>query len=312
MVSDKLVITILTSLLAFFLIWLIITKRRVERARRTAHTGYFDAFLPFITNARCSRTLTGFGRVSGELGGFEIDLQAIPDTLNVRKLPALWILASLVRPLAVTATYDLMVRPTGTETFSNFGTLPHEVPLPPGFPEGAQLRTDDPQGLLPETLIRPHLRMFQDPRIKELLISPKGVRIVWLAEEADRTKYLLFRDAELGYVPLPGEAAVALADLCIAMARDIEAEFGTARQPLAAPAPEVPVAVSAALLSDDAEDAPAVDGTRTPDGPSGEQAIELQDTAADRRHDPLIGLFKNRRKDPFKDHDDGTTKASTG
>ncbi len=34
------------------------------------------------------------------------------------------------------------------------------------------------------------------------MISPKGLRLVILAEEADRGRYLLFRDAEMGRDPL--------------------------------------------------------------------------------------------------------------
>ena len=46
-------------------------------------------------------------------------------------------------------------------------------------------------------------RLFDNPRMKELVVSPKGLRIVLLAEEGDRTAYLLYRDAELGRKPLP-------------------------------------------------------------------------------------------------------------
>ena len=44
--------------------------------------------------------------------------------------------------------------------------------------------------------------LFADPLVKELVISPKGLRLVILAEEADRGRYLLFRDAEMGRMPL--------------------------------------------------------------------------------------------------------------
>ena len=43
---------------------------------------------------------------------------------------------------------------------------------------------------------------MSDPRVKELVLDPRGTRLVWLAEEADRSRFLLFRDAELGREPL--------------------------------------------------------------------------------------------------------------
>ena len=69
-------------------------------------------------------------------------------------------------------------------TFSSFERLPVTLPHLPDFPDGCVVRTNDARQLLPFCLIAPHLGMFADPHAKELLITPKGVRIVWqLAEK---------------------------------------------------------------------------------------------------------------------------------
>ena len=62
-------------------------------------------------------------------------------------------------------------------------------------------RCDDP-ALVPAALSH-HCAIFADPLVKELVVSPKGLRIVILADEAARNSYLIFRDAELGMTPLP-------------------------------------------------------------------------------------------------------------
>ena len=59
--------------------------------------------------------------------------------------------------------------------------------------------------MLADAVLRPHLHLFDDPTVKELVISPKGLRITFLADEAHRGRYLIFRDAEMGHVPLPPE-----------------------------------------------------------------------------------------------------------
>lgn len=311
MLYDKFVVTLLLALLAFFLIWLIVAKRRIERTRRAAHTGYFDGFLPYVTKARHRRNPSGFGRVSGDLRGYEVDLQAVPDALGTRKLPALWILASLIRPLPLTATFDLMIRPTGIETFSKFGQLAHEVPLPPGFPANGQIRTDDPAGLPPGALIRPHLAMFDDPRMKELLIGPQGVRIVWLAEEADRSRYLIFRDAELGYVPLSGEAALALAELLIGVAKTIEAHFGGTSRPVVQPQPQfrpkiapemAPVVMSDIAPADAPDITPEIAPHISADG-------AVLDPVPNEEKDPLKDLFRELQKDLFKSQTESQTES---
>ena len=43
-----------------------------------------------------------------------------------------------------------------------------------------------------------HLSLFADGRAKELLVTPNGVRFVWLLAEADRARYGVFRQAEFG------------------------------------------------------------------------------------------------------------------
>ncbi|MGB8815053.1 MAG: hypothetical protein WCC57_17880, partial [Paracoccaceae bacterium] len=80
---------------------------------------------------------------------------------------------------------------------------------------------DDAAGIPPETLLRRHLAVFDDPRVKELVISPKGVRLVWLAQEADRGRYLFFRDAEMGLDPLPVAALRPLMSALLALQSDL-------------------------------------------------------------------------------------------
>jgi hypothetical protein len=40
-----------------------------------------------------------------------------------------------------------------------------------------------------------------EDRLKEVVLSPRGLRLTWLAEEAHRGRYLIFRDAEMGREP---------------------------------------------------------------------------------------------------------------
>jgi hypothetical protein len=51
-----------------------------------------------------------------------------------------------------------------------------------------------------------------EDRLKEVVLSPKGLRLTWLLEEAPRGRYLLFRDAEMGRTPVPPETLQPLLD----------------------------------------------------------------------------------------------------
>ena len=194
---------------------------RAAHTRRMSRAAYFDQCQWLLSHPRLSRCATGFPRLSGQYENCAADLQVVPDTLTFRKLPALWVLVTLPGPLPVHSTFNLMIRPTGVEPFSDFHRLPDQIAIPDGFPGDCAIRTDDPQNLLPEHRLAPHLSLFDDPRIKELIISPKGVRVVFLAEEADRTGYLIFRDAEMGRTPLSPDRVAPLLKRLQAIRTDI-------------------------------------------------------------------------------------------
>ena len=199
--------------------------RAAARRRNRLRASYFTALTPRLTRTEPS----GFPRVALDLQGRPFDLQAIPDSLSFRKLPCLWLLVTLTAPQPFRAETRIMARASGLEPFSTFATLPCELPLPAGFPDHCTLRTTDPAAL-PD--LAPYAGLFNDPKVKELTLSPKGLRLVVLAEEAPRTAYLLYREAELPSAPLDPARAQALMQALIAL----EAE--AALPPPTAPSPE--------------------------------------------------------------------------
>lgn len=173
------------------------------QTRAAVRAGYFHAVAPEFSKLRQVVADTGFPRASGMWQGDTFDLQAVPDTLTFRKLPALWLLVTLPAPLPVRGTLDMLLRPMGTEPFTHFMQLPTQIATPASLPPEAVLRCDDPTALPDADLVARHVAGLDKTRLKELVISPKGLRIVWLMEEADRTRYLIFRDAEMGATALP-------------------------------------------------------------------------------------------------------------
>ncbi|SMO89465.1 hypothetical protein [Paracoccus laeviglucosivorans] len=186
------------------LAWLALHLIADDKARRTARAGWLDGI--DLQERRQAVAATGFARASGRRAGLTLDLQAVPDTLTFRKLPALWLLVTLPEPLPLRQRINLMMRPTGIEPFSAFDRLPHQTALTAGFPEDAALRSELPLTETEGALLARHIALFDDPRVKELVISPQGLRITWLAEEADRGRYLLFREAEMGRNALDPQA----------------------------------------------------------------------------------------------------------
>jgi hypothetical protein len=202
-------------------LWLALRLIREGRARAEARARYFSAVKPLFDGGETRLQPTGFPRMTGRRAGLAFDLQVVPDTLTFRKLPALWVLVTLPEPLPLDATLDLMARPSGNEPFTRFADLPQSLPTPPDLPKELAIRSDDATRIPPADLVARHADLFQDPKVKELVLSPKGLRIVILAEEADRGRYLIFREAEMGRAPLPPSRLEPLLDRLTAIRKDV-------------------------------------------------------------------------------------------
>jgi len=163
----------------------------------------------------------GYPQLVGRYHGVPVQVRPVVDTLPTRRLPALWVLVTLQSALPVAARFDLMMRPSAPTTFSNFDLLPATVQTPPEFPEYAVLRTDDPHKVLSPQVVAPHLDVFEDARAKELLITPNGVRLVWLVAEANRARYGVFRQADFGDADLDPGVLQNLLDRLLALRQAI-------------------------------------------------------------------------------------------
>lgn len=192
-----------------------------SRNRTATRAAYFDALKPLFVGGETRLQPTGFPRMTGRRDGLAFDLQAIPDTLTFRKLPALWVMVTLPEPLPLGATVDLMARPSGNETFTRFSALPNSLAALPGLPTDVAIRCDAEPDLPSAQLLARHADLFDDPKVKELVVSPKGLRIVILAEEADRGRFLIFREAEMGRTPLSPRRIAPLLDRLSALRMDV-------------------------------------------------------------------------------------------
>lgn len=212
-------------------VWLAILawRLRAEGIRvRTGRAGLFDAVRPLLFDPRLRVEPSGFPRLAGRFEGCAVDLQAVPDALSFRKLPALWLLATLTGPQPIHGETRVMRRPTGHEPFSTFSELPEEAAPPSGFPEDAVVRTTSRAHLPSPAVFAALGPLFADPAVKEIVLAATGLRLVRLAEEAPRGGYLLFRDSDVGRAPVAPETAQAMLGALLALSGTL-AESADAR-----------------------------------------------------------------------------------
>jgi hypothetical protein len=182
----------------------------------------FRDIIPLLNDAKTEAGPTaGSWKLTGKYQGHFFQLQTVVDALVTRKVPSLWLMVTLPEPQPVEAVFNLMMRAGGPSTFSNFDFLEHVVATPSDFPEHAMIRTDDPEKVLPSHKVRPHLQMFFGPKAKELLVSPKGLRIVVQAAQADRARYSVLREANFGDVAIDADLAKACLETLLALRKNL-------------------------------------------------------------------------------------------
>ena len=198
-------------------------RRDRERYRRL-RGGFFSACLDLFEQYRVVQDDVDFPVLTGRYRGHEVRLEPIVDHLTMRKLPSLWLQVSLIAPVPYQGIFDLLIRPRGTEFYSPSIDLAHEMRLPPGWPSDAALRSDDPARMPPLAVMAQHRYLFEDQRLKEMLVTPKGVRLVYQVQQAERAQYAVLRQIDFPDNTRPPALARRLLEATLAIRSSLIAE----------------------------------------------------------------------------------------
>jgi hypothetical protein len=213
---------ILLCLMGGALYWL---YRRDNRRLLASRGAFLDDLKGVVGWPQLRLQPDGFPELTGSYRGYRVSLRATADTLLARKLPSLWLEASVIAPLPYRGTLSYLLRPTNTEIFSPSMRLPSRLEVPETWPpQAAMLRCDDPEGLPPLQTLTPHMALTEDRRVKEILLTPRGVRLVYQADEGDRSSYLLLRQAKFEGGPADPGLVTRLLDAAIGIAEDLQGE----------------------------------------------------------------------------------------
>ena len=200
--------------------------RRDQRQGAARRARAFEACRGMLDDAELSYEPGDYPGLCGRRDGYAVELKLISENVNIRKLPALWLLVTVRRRLAVGCAFDMLLRAQNTEFYSPHARLAHRLPTPEGWPEHASIRCGDPlagHGLIGR--LAPHVAFFnEDPRAKELLVGPGGVRLVYLVDEATRSRYLTLRQAVYERDVLDRDQVERLVGHALAVAADLAAD----------------------------------------------------------------------------------------
>ena len=207
--------------------------RRDARRLRQQRAQLFSQCLELFQTYQVTQLGADFPSLKGSYRGFLVSLEPILDTVAWRKLPSLWLKASVYTPNPQTGVLDFLVRPQGAEFYSPSESLPYRLPIPHSWPQHAILCTDlcaDKRAYMPQPeLITPHMAVFDDPKMKELLVTPKGVRLVWQIWQAERSEYLVLRQAKFSGTAVDMAPVKLLLDTAIAVSASLNAAAAQAQ-----------------------------------------------------------------------------------
>lgn len=188
---------------------------REHRARLAERRGLLDACAPVLERPSISHGGDGFPRLAGWRDGRRLDVRLISDSMTIRRLPQLWLQLTVLTRIEGIGELAALVRPSGYEFYSLTGRFHHVLEAPDTFPREIMIRGEDARAAeLLERVAEPMAALFADPRIKEIAVTRKGLRIIWQAGEARRGEYLLLRQAVFSDAAI---AAGTLAELLAAM-----------------------------------------------------------------------------------------------
>lgn len=210
--------------LAVLLAGAAVAMRRAGRRERLARRDLLADCAALLENPVIEPDAAGYGVLKGRHGGRDVALRPFADTLTFRRLPQLWLAATVRTGPGGGPALEVMRRATGAEFYAAGDRLPARfAAAPPDWPVDVAIRgTADGAGLLPglEKAIGPHLR---DPRLKSVYVAHGGARAIRQVAEGARGAYLLFRDVRFGPARIAPHDAQAV--LAVAMAA------ANARQP---------------------------------------------------------------------------------
>lgn len=207
---------------------LVMLYRRDRSLLQAQRAKFFDLCFDLFQSYRVTQEGPTFPLLSGRYRDHEVRLEPVIDDMAWRKVPVLYLKVTVLKPNPYRAILDLLIRPGGVEVYSPSDELHYHVQLPEGWPEHALLCTDDPSLIPPLELITPHIGIFNDIYMKELVATSRGVRLTRMIWQARRLHYAVLREVKFEEMYLDPALAKTLLDNAFGIADALSGPAGIA------------------------------------------------------------------------------------
>jgi hypothetical protein len=212
------------TVLIIFVVMVVTLYRQYRHA--TSHSveargQLFDACGTLLQNVQKTQDQASLPVLQGSYAGYKVGLSVVVDTLGWRKVPPLWLLIKVEANTPSIGTLDFIVRPTNNEFYSPSWQWDGVLTVPSAWPQHAILKYQQQPADL--TLLDAHVSaLFADANMKELLLTPKMVRLTYLVKQAERGEYLIMRNAIYENTPIASDVVERLLKQAIGIRQNVE------------------------------------------------------------------------------------------
>jgi hypothetical protein len=177
------------------LAWRLMQIARAQAAQRSA---VLDDCTALLVGPSVRDSGSDYPVLRGRYRGADFEVQPLLDHVGFRKLPSLWLLVTLREALPVPGRLDVLLRPQNIEFYADGNGMleppGRRIELPPDWPAHHLTRLAPSDWSPPLAALREAVGELLDASaLKQLLVTPRGLRLVVRVGGVKRADYLVLR-----------------------------------------------------------------------------------------------------------------------
>jgi hypothetical protein len=190
----------------FFLIVCLLWQRRAQRGFAARRAAIFDDCCALLEQSDQIDPGSDYPLLQGMYSDEKVLLQPLLDHVGYRKVPSLWLVLTVDSPMALSGSLDVLFRPANIEFFSQIEQFAQRIHLGDEWPSHHMARVSPADWQAPLSAIHTSLGdAIASPDLKEIVVTPRGVRLVVRVCGVERGHYLVLRSMLTEVERIPSE-----------------------------------------------------------------------------------------------------------
>ena len=211
----------------FFLIACLLWQLRAQRGFAARRAAIFEDCRALFEQSGQIDPGSDYPLLQGKYGNAKVLLQPLLDHVGYRKVPSLWLVLTVDSPMTLGGSVDVLFRPANIEFFSQIEQLAQRIHLGDEWPSHHMARVSPAGWQAPLSTIHTALGdAIASPDLKEIVVTPRGVRLVVRVCGVERGHYLVLRAMLTEVERIPSEWLAYWLDTLLGVAAAVRADVG--------------------------------------------------------------------------------------